>query len=58
VETNQLFPIFPKPLIDKLLQSYDFYEWEKVSDKQAVRIITSWATPMEMAERFIEDLKR
>jgi len=56
VETNQLFPIFPKAVFEKLQQSYEFYEWEKISDKSAARIITSWATPMEMVEKFIDDL--
>ena len=56
-ETNQVFPILPVKTIEKLQQKYEFYEWEKLGDKSAARLIASWATPPEKAEEFLELLK-
>ena len=56
-ETNQVFPIFPVKTLEQLQQKYDFYEWEKLGDKSAARLIASWATPPEKAEEFLELLK-
>lgn len=56
--TNQIFPIFPNVLIKKMSKLYGFYEWKKIDDKNtAVRLVTSWATPLDKAEEFIKDLK-
>lgn len=55
--TNQLFPILPNNLIDKLLEKYDFYIWEKYDENNSViRLVTSWATPVSEIENFITDL--
>ncbi|MDL2215151.1 aminotransferase class I/II-fold pyridoxal phosphate-dependent enzyme [Dysgonomonas sp. OttesenSCG-928-M03] len=56
-DTNQIFPILPYTLIEKLGKKYDFYIWEQV-DKQyaAIRLITSWATPTDKVDAFIHDL--
>ena len=57
--TNQIFPILPKPLIEKLSQKYDFYEWEPIDDNYSViRLITSWATELSKVEELINDIKR
>ena len=56
-ETNQVFPIFPVKTLEQLWQKYEFYEWEKLGDKSAARLIASWATPPEKAEEFLELLK-
>ena len=57
--TNQIFPILPKPLIEKLSQKYDFYEWEPIDDNySAIRLITSWATELSKVEELIKDIKR
>jgi threonine aldolase len=55
-ETNQIFPIFHTETTEKLHSLYDFYDWQKVSDKTAVRLVTSWATPENMIDEFINDL--
>lgn len=58
-ESNQIFPILPNSLIKKMEERYGFYIWETVSeDKSAIRLITSWMTPEEKVDMFIEDLKR
>lgn len=56
--TNQIFPILPYTLIEKLAQKYDFYVWEQVDAKHAaIRIITSWATPRDKVDMFIHDIQ-
>lgn len=55
--TNQLFPILKIREIEKLEQDYEFYRWKKLSeDRYAIRLITSWATPEEKIEEFIDKL--
>jgi len=57
-DTNQLFPILPNALIEQLHKSYEFMLWQAVDDEHSiVRIVTSWATPEEKVEQFINDLK-
>ena len=50
--TNQVFPIFPNPLIERLQQDYGFHIWEKFDEESSViRLVTSWATEeLEIAE--------
>jgi threonine aldolase len=56
--TNQQFPIFPKPLIEKAQQKYVFELWENIDkDYSAVRFVTSWATKKENVENFLNDLR-
>lgn len=56
--TNQIFPVFPNKLIEKLGKNYGFYIWEKVDrDYSSIRLVTSWATKVEEVEKFIKDLK-
>ncbi len=53
-QTNQLFPVFPNELIQKLQRYFDFYIWQKYDDKSSVvRIVTSWTTKKETVEKFI-----
>jgi threonine aldolase len=55
--TNQIFPILPKKLIEKLNQKYLFYEWVVIDEnKSAVRLITSWTTDERKVDEFIADL--
>lgn len=55
--TNQIFPIFPNTLIEKLQSDYNFYVWEKVNaDSSAVRMVTSWATQESAINNFLNDL--
>ena len=43
--TNQIFPVFPDEIYEKLSKKFSFAFWEKVDEKRtAVRICTSWAT--------------
>ncbi len=55
--TNQIFPIFPNELIDKLQTRYDFHLWEEGKEKSAIRLVTSWATQEEMVRQFIYDIR-
>jgi len=56
--TNQIFPIFPNTVIDRLKELYGFYTWSKIdSDKSSIRLVTSWATKEEAVDGFLEDLK-
>lgn len=55
--TNQIFPILPNTLIEKLTVNYAFYIWQKINDTHSViRLVTSWATPNEVVNRFINEL--
>ena len=55
--TNQIFPILPVALIAKLQEHYGFYVWSKAGHgSSAVRLVTSWATTIERASEFIEDV--
>ncbi len=56
--SNQIFPILPKKLIEKLQENYSFYVWaEADADNSAVRLVTSWATKEDAVLAFINDLK-
>jgi len=57
VETNLIVPVFPASIAEKLHEMYGFYDWEKLGDKTAVRMLTSWATPESKVDEFISDLK-
>ena len=57
--TNQIFPILPHWLIEKLQQNYAFYIWSKVdAEHSAIRLVTSWATPPDAVQAFIADMNR
>lgn len=57
--SNQIFPILPNELIEKLHQKYEFYIWSKIdSNNSAIRLVTSWATKEEFVEMFISDIKK
>jgi threonine aldolase len=57
-QTNQLFPIFPNGLIEKLSKKFEFYTWEKVNERNsAIRLVTSWATRDEAIDEFEKEIK-
>ncbi len=57
--TNQIFPILPDTLIARLEKLYGFYVWSRIDTQHsAIRLVTSWATPEEMVDRFLEDLAK
>lgn len=56
--TNQIFPILPNALIKRLQERYGFYVWSEVDDRNSgVRLVTSWATQEEAANKFLSHLK-
>lgn len=56
--TNQLFPVFPDSLIEKLSEEFLFSVQKKTDDTHSViRLVTSWATKEEQAHRFVNLLK-
>lgn len=56
--SNQIFPIFPNRIIEKLQEKYSFYIWSEIDEhNSSVRIVTSWATREDAVSAFIEDLK-
>ena len=57
--TNQIFPILDNQLIEELLQDFEFYVWKKINEeKSAIRLITSWYTPNENVEAFLDKIKK
>jgi len=56
--SNQIFPILPDNIIEKLQEKYLFIIWEKNNNNTSViRLVTSWATKEEKVLEFIKDLK-
>ncbi|MEG2018852.1 MAG: aminotransferase class I/II-fold pyridoxal phosphate-dependent enzyme, partial [Clostridium sp.] len=55
--SNQIFPILPNEIIEKLQEKYSFYVWQKVDEENsAIRLVTSWATKEEKVLEFIQDM--
>lgn len=53
--SNQIFPILPNSIIEKLQQDFEFYIWQKIDEQNsAIRLVTSWTTPEEQVENFIK----
>ncbi|TSC85369.1 MAG: threonine aldolase [Microgenomates group bacterium Gr01-1014_7] len=56
--TNQIFPILPNRLIERLKERYGFYVWTEVdAENSGIRLVTSWATPEEAVAKFLSYLK-
>ncbi|WP_207434175.1 threonine aldolase family protein [Sabulibacter ruber] len=56
--TNQIFPILPDSSIAELSKKYGFFVWKKMQEEySAIRVITSWATPQEYVDQFIQDIR-
>lgn len=56
--TNQIFPILPDEMLQKLEQKYCFEYQKRIDDSHsAVRFCTSWATKQEAVEALCGDLK-
>lgn len=57
-ETNQLFPILPNALIEKLKDDFEFYVWEPHDESSSViRLVTSWATQETQVDSFAARLR-
>ncbi|RLZ11845.1 threonine aldolase family protein [Faecalibacter macacae] len=55
--SNQIFPIFPNHLIEQLQENFDFFIWQKVDENSsAIRLVTSWATPEEQVDQFLNQI--
>jgi len=56
-ESNQLFPIFPTDLIEKLEEKFGFYVWAKHNETSSiVRLVCSWATKEEAVDEFLKSI--
>ncbi|MDO5663895.1 MAG: beta-eliminating lyase-related protein [Bacteroidia bacterium] len=55
VESNEIFFIAPKNIIDKLLEKYFFYPWDE--SRNEWRLVCSWDTSEEDINDFIDYLK-
>lgn len=56
--TNQIFPILPNSLIEKLQQEFGFYIWEPIDENNSkIRLVISWATKKENVDDFLLTLK-
>ncbi len=57
--TNQLFPILHDHVIQKLNENYDFYTFYRHdAEHSVIRLVTSWATPVEKVDEFIMDIHK
>lgn len=55
--SNQIFPILPQQEIERLHEKFEFFVWQKIDDEHsAVRLVTSWATPEEQVDHFLNQL--
>ncbi|WP_413532251.1 threonine aldolase family protein [Empedobacter brevis] len=55
--SNQIFPILPNNIIEKLQQHFEFYIWQKIDEQNsAIRLVTSWTTPEEQVDHFIKSI--
>ncbi len=56
-QTNQVFPILPNEVVDRLEADFGFYRWDTHgSNHTCIRLVTSWATPAAQVDRFISRL--
>ncbi|WP_289292347.1 MULTISPECIES: low specificity L-threonine aldolase [Bacteroides] len=51
MQSNQLFLTMPRPVIDRMLQSYFFYFWNEGNNE--IRLVTSFDTTEEDIDQFI-----
>ena len=57
--TNQVFPILPNDVMERLQQDYGFHFWEKFEEQSSiVRLVTSWATEESDIAGFLTDLQQ
>ena len=55
--TNQVFPVVPKALQEKIGKSFGYAYWCAVDENSdAIRFCTSWATPPEMVDALLDGL--
>ena len=57
--SNQIFPILPNQLIEKLHNDFEFYVWSKIDENNSsIRLVTSWSTPEEKINEFLEKINK
>ena len=57
--TNQVFPILPDVLLDKLKENFTFSEQLRIDDShRAVRFCTSWATKESAVDALCEEIEK
>ncbi len=57
--TNQLFPIIPNHILEKLSEMFRFSIQTRINDDESViRLVTSWATTQESVDTLIEFLAK
>lgn len=56
VESNEIFFITRKPIIDKLLEKYFFYPWDEARNE--MRLVCSWDTTDEDVDDFVGYLRK
>lgn len=57
--TNQIFPIFPTPMVRELEKDFFFLDWEGYDDNhRVIRLVTSWGTKESEIDAFLETLKK
>jgi len=57
-ETNLFVAVLPKTLAEQMRTMYGFHNWKDMGDMVAVRLVTSWATPEQAVDEFLEVLRR
>ena len=56
--TNQIFPIFPTPVVEALEKDFLFYRWAPEKDGMTpIRLVTGWGTKECEADAFLEKAK-
>jgi threonine aldolase len=57
--TNQIFPILPQSVAERLAKRFGFYIWERLEhDSVVIRLVTSWATTSEAVDAFIDAVRK
>ena len=57
--SNQLFPILPDDLLEKLSEKFRFSIQSRIDEKHsAIRLVTSWATAQENVDELIQFIQR
>lgn len=55
--TNQVFPILPRDVIQKISAEFSYSFWQKFDENNdVVRFCTSWATPQEMVDALLASI--
>jgi threonine aldolase len=54
--SNQIFPILPNRMIDRLAEHFEFHIWSKAGEEaSAIRLVTSWATQEDAVAAFLAE---